>query len=46
MPTIQQLIRQPRDRGGKKAMKAKKNKALKGNKVSRVRHDACAAGQQ
>ncbi|HEY0901086.1 MAG TPA: 30S ribosomal protein S12 [Micavibrio sp.] len=31
MPTIQQLIRQPRERGGKKAMKAKKSRALKGN---------------
>ena len=29
MPTIQQLIRKPRAVGGKKAMKAKKNKALK-----------------
>jgi|SRR5688572_3836108 len=29
MPTIQQLIRKPRAKGGKKAMKAKKSKALK-----------------
>lgn len=29
MPTIQQLIRAPRAKGGKKAMKAKKSKALK-----------------
>jgi len=31
MPTIQQLIRKPRVRGGKKAMKPRKNKALKMN---------------
>ena len=31
MPTIQQLIRNPRAKGGKKAMKPKKNPALKGN---------------
>ena len=31
MPTIQQLIRNPRPRGGKKAMKAKKSRALRGN---------------
>ncbi len=31
MPTIQQLIRKPRVRGGKKAMKPKKNRALKSN---------------
>jgi len=31
MPTIQQLIRQPRVRCGRKAMKPKKNRALKGN---------------
>ena len=31
MPTIQQLIRKPRAKGGKKAMKPHKNKALKGN---------------
>ena len=31
MPTIQQLIRKPRIIGGKKAMKAKKNRALKNN---------------
>lgn len=31
MPTIQQLIRKPRVKGGKKAMKPHKNKALKGN---------------
>lgn len=29
MPTIQQLIRKPRAVGGKKAMKSKKNRALK-----------------
>lgn len=29
MPTIQQLIRKPRAVGGKKAMKTKKNRALK-----------------
>lgn len=31
MPTIQQLIRNPRVRGGKKSMKPKKNRALRGN---------------
>ena len=31
MPTIQQLIRNPRAKGGKKAMKTKKNRALKSN---------------
>jgi small subunit ribosomal protein S12 len=31
MPTINQLIRQPRAKGGKKAMKSKKNRALKSN---------------
>ena len=31
MPTINQLIRKPRAIGGKKAMKAKKNRALKSN---------------
>jgi small subunit ribosomal protein S12 len=29
MPTVNQLIRKPRMRGGKKAMKARKNKALR-----------------
>lgn len=29
MPTIQQLIRSPRAKGGKKAMKPKKNRALR-----------------
>ncbi len=31
MPTIQQLIRKPRAKGGKKALKPRKAKALKGN---------------
>jgi small subunit ribosomal protein S12 len=31
MPTISQLIRKPRAKGGKKAMKAQKSKALKEN---------------
>lgn len=35
MPTIQQLIRKPRAVGGRKAMKAKKNRALKSNPQKR-----------
>ena len=31
MPTVQQLIRKPRAKGGKKAMKAQNAKALRGN---------------
>ena len=31
MPTIQQLIRKPRSKGGKKAMKPNKKRALKGS---------------
>ena len=31
MPTINQLIRKPRAKGGKKAMKPRKNRALKSN---------------
>jgi len=31
MPTINQLVRKPRAIGGKKAMKSKKNRALKHN---------------